>query len=80
MDELYEDIIIRGVLMRGIFWLCAAFDTYVVDGIVNGSAGLAREVGGLFRKVQTGQLQEYGIAMGFGVVVMLAAVLIGFYG
>lgn len=80
MDELYEDVIIRGVLMKGIFWLCAAFDTYVVDGIVNGTAGLASEVGGLFRKVQTGQLQEYGIAMGFGVVVMLAAVLIGFYG
>lgn len=80
MDELYEDVIVRGLLMGVIFRAAAWFDAVIVDGTVNGTAALAREVGGLFRKVQTGQLQEYGIAMGFGVVVILAAVLIGFYG
>jgi NADH-quinone oxidoreductase subunit L len=80
MDELYEDIIIRGILMRGIFWICAAFDTYVVDGVVNGTATFARGVGNGLRKFQTGQLQEYGVAMGFGVVVMLVVFMVGFYG
>lgn len=80
MDELYEDVIVRGLLMGVIFRAAAWFDQYVVDGIVNGAASLSRELGGLFRKAHTGQLQEYGIGMGFGVVVMLIIVLIGFYG
>ena len=80
MDELYEDVLIRGVLMRGFFWACAVFDTYIVDGIVNGVASLTRGLGGVLRKLQTGQLQEYGVAMGFGVVLVLAVLLVGFYG
>ncbi|MFO8101841.1 MAG: NADH-quinone oxidoreductase subunit L [Dehalococcoidia bacterium] len=79
MDELYEDIIVRGVLLKGIFWICAAFDTYIVDGIVNGAASLTRGIGGVMRKLQTGQLQEYGVAMGIGLVVVLVVLLIGFY-
>ncbi|MFA4836754.1 MAG: hypothetical protein WC749_11880, partial [Dehalococcoidia bacterium] len=59
---------------------CAWFDSVVVDGIVNGSAAFGRGIGGLLRKLQTGQLQEYGVAMGFGVVIILAVILIGFYG
>ncbi len=80
MDELYEDVIIQGVLMRGIFWICAAFDQYIVDGAVNGAAKMARVLGDGLRKFHTGQLQEYGVAMGFGMVVMLVVFLIGFYG
>jgi len=80
MDELYEDVIIRGVLMKGVFWACAAFDQYFVEGIVNGSARSARNLGDNLRRFQTGQLQEYGVAMGFGVLVILIVFLIGYYG
>jgi len=80
MDELYEDIIIRGLLMGGIFRAAAWFDAKVVDGIVNGAAAFGRQLGGLTRKLQTGQLQEYGVGMGLGVVVIVAVILIGFYG
>jgi NADH-quinone oxidoreductase subunit L len=79
LDELYEDVIVRGLLMGVIFRAAAWFDAVVVDGIVNGAAILGRQLGGLLRKAHTGQLQEYGIGMGFGVVVMLAVALIGFY-
>ncbi|PIU56269.1 MAG: NADH-quinone oxidoreductase subunit L, partial [Chloroflexi bacterium CG07_land_8_20_14_0_80_51_10] len=79
MDDLYEDVIIRGLLMGVIFKACAWFDDNIVDGIVNGLASLTRGIGGGLRKVQTGQLQEYGMAMGLGVIVILAVVLIGFY-
>jgi len=66
--------------MKGIFWICAAFDTYIVEGIVNGSASMARNLGDGLRRFQTGQLQEYGVALGFGILVMLIVFLIGFYG
>lgn len=79
MDELYEDVIIRGVLMRGIFWISAAFDTYIVDGAVNGAAAFSNGLGGLLRKLQSGQLQEYGLGMGVGVLGILAVFLIGYY-
>lgn len=79
MDELYEDIIVRGVLMRGIFWAAAVFDTYVIDGTVNGAAAFARGLGGVLRWFQSGRLQEYGLAFGFGVILILAIVLVGFY-
>ncbi|MDY6911730.1 MAG: proton-conducting transporter membrane subunit, partial [Chloroflexota bacterium] len=37
MDELYEDVIVRGLLMGLVFKACAWFDTYIVDGAVNGA-------------------------------------------
>jgi NADH-quinone oxidoreductase subunit L len=80
MDELYEDVIVRGLLMGVIFRACAMFDTYVVDGTVNGAASLTRSIGNGLRQFQTGRMQEYGVAMGFGVVIVLAAILIGYYG
>ncbi|MDD5094995.1 MAG: NADH-quinone oxidoreductase subunit L [Dehalococcoidia bacterium] len=79
IDELYEDVLVRGVLMKGVFGALAWFDTIVVDGIVNGAAALGRSFGGLARKLETGRLQEYGIAMGFGLVVIMAVILIGFH-
>ncbi len=80
MDELYEDMIVRGLLMKGVFRICELFDQYVVEGIVNGLPAFTRELSGGLRKLQTGQLQEYGVAMGVGLVLMLVVILIGFYG
>lgn len=78
-DELYEDIIVRKVLVGGVFRVSAWFDKWVVDGAVNGVALLTREGGGVMRRVQTGKLQEYGVAMGVGVLLVLTVVLVGFY-
>jgi NADH-quinone oxidoreductase subunit L len=41
-DEFYAATVIRGTLW--IAWLCAAFDRYIIDGIVNGSGYLLRAV------------------------------------
>ncbi|MBM3131993.1 MAG: NADH-quinone oxidoreductase subunit L [Chloroflexi bacterium] len=79
MDELYEDIIVRKLLMGVIFKVSGLFDTYIIDGTVNGAAAFARGLGGLLRKLQSGRLQEYGLAFGFGVILILAIVLVGFY-
>ncbi len=79
MDDLYEIIIVRNLLVNGIFRLCHWFDDKIIDGLVNGLASLTRLTGRGLRHAQAGQLQEYGMAIVVGVVVILAIVLIGFY-
>jgi NADH-quinone oxidoreductase subunit L len=73
-DELYEDIIVRWVLMRGLFAGFEFFDTRGVDGAVNGVANGVTATGRVLRRVNTGQLQLYGLFMGIGVVVIILAV------
>ena len=74
VDEIAEDGIVRGALHRGLGWAAAAFDTYVVDGIVNGVALAARQIGDGVRRLETGQLQAYTSMSMLGVVV--AAIVI----
>ncbi|TRZ95687.1 MAG: NADH-quinone oxidoreductase subunit L [Dehalococcoidia bacterium] len=67
-DELYEKVIVVRVLVDG---LCAAldfFDARVVDGAVNGVGDGTAAAGNALRRVQTGQLQVYVMAIAVGVV------------
>jgi NADH-quinone oxidoreductase subunit L len=75
-DELYERVIVVRVLVDGIFALCNWFDTRIVDGIVNGVAGGTVEAGKVIRRVETGQLQAYAIAIFVGVLAIVACFLI----
>jgi len=68
MDELYEKVIVVRVLVNGIFAGLAIFDDRVVDGAVNGVANGTAAAGGAIRKVQTGQLQLYGMFIVLGLV------------
>ncbi|HLC23820.1 MAG TPA: NADH-quinone oxidoreductase subunit L [Dehalococcoidia bacterium] len=75
MDELYEGIIVRSALLNGLFRGSQELDQVVVDraanGIGNGAITLSKGV----RRLQTGQLQGYGVAISVGVV----AILLAFY-
>ncbi|MDY6892604.1 MAG: NADH-quinone oxidoreductase subunit L [Chloroflexota bacterium] len=75
MDELYEDIIVRGLLQNGLFRLVELMDKYVVEGVVNGVGKLTTFSGSIIRRAQTGQLQLYGMVMALGVVVIMAVFL-----
>jgi len=67
-DELYERVIVVRVLVDGIFAGLDFFDARVVDGAVNGAAsGTAGAAKGM-RRIQTGQLQVYAMAIAVGVV------------
>jgi len=70
-DELYENIIVRNALLKGLFASLQFFDSRGVDGAVNGVAGGVVAAGGAIRRAQTGQLQLYGLAIGIGVVVIV---------
>jgi NADH-quinone oxidoreductase subunit L len=65
-DELYHRVLVDGgkSLAYGLW----RFDQRVVDGVVNGVAGLVRGSGGKLRRVQTGFVQGYALAIGLGVL------------
>ena len=72
MDELYEQVLVVRVLVNGLFYRVQQFDTYVVDGTVNGLGKITVRAGGTLRRLQTGQLQSYGLAIVVGVVIIMA--------
>jgi NADH-quinone oxidoreductase subunit L len=73
-DELYDLVFVRGgkALANGLW----AFDRNVVDGAVNGVAGLFRWGGARLRQTQTGFVANYAFAIVLGVFVLLGYVLV----
>ncbi len=74
LDELYENVIVRKVLVGGFFAVLQIFDSKGVDGVVNGLGSVPVVVGRAIRRAQTGQLQLYGLVMGIGLVVIILCV------
>jgi NADH:ubiquinone oxidoreductase subunit 5 (subunit L)/multisubunit Na+/H+ antiporter MnhA subunit len=68
VDTLY-DWLIRYVVL-GISHIEQAFDTYIVDGIVNGVARVIMTLGSDVRRVETGRVQSYMIGFFGGVAVL----------
>jgi NADH-quinone oxidoreductase subunit L len=54
-----------------VFETTAAFDRNVVDGGVNGVAGLVQRTGRLLRQAQTGYVRTYALGITTGVVIVL---------
>ncbi len=73
-DELYQRVLVDGGKSLAYrFW---RFDQRVVDGAVNGVAGLVRGSGGKLRRVQTGFVQGYALAIGVGVLALVTYLFI----
>ncbi len=75
-DELYEGVFVFRILVNGFFAILQWFDTYIVDGVVNGIAWITIVCGGSIRRLQTGQLQAYGLAIFLGVLIIVACFFI----
>jgi NADH-quinone oxidoreductase subunit L len=74
VDDVYQLVFARGgVLLANAQWW---FDAKVIDGAVNGTAWIAQRLGGLLRKAQTGRVENYGLGMAAGLVVVLIAYLV----
>ncbi len=69
-DELYENVIVKLALIKGLFTGFTLFDSKGVDGAVNGVADGIMGCSRAFRQAQTGQLQLYGLFIGIGVVII----------
>jgi len=74
MDEIYENIIVKISLIGGLFAGMEKIDTYGVDGAVNAIAEGANAEGSFLRKIQTGQLQLYGLVSGIGIIAIILIV------
>jgi NADH-quinone oxidoreductase subunit L len=70
MDEFYGLAVIRPVL-DGANWLWAFFDVKIIDGAVNGLAGLWGWLGSALRPLQTGRAQNYAFGIFAGVFVLV---------
>ena len=73
-DEFYEGIIIRILMIKGLFTGFELFDSKGVDGAVNGAATVVINGGRAIRRAQTGQLQIYGLFIGIGVAIIILCV------
>ena len=72
IDEIYGAVIVRplAVLARGLWkWIDAGF----IDGVVNGIALLTGGFAQRLRKVQTGVVSNYALAIALGTVIIVGA-------
>lgn len=75
-DELYENIIVKKLLLGGLFAGLQIFDNNVVDGAVNGLADGVGIGGQSIRRAQTGQLQFYGLFIGIGLLAIIICIYV----
>lgn len=71
IDRFYENIVVR-YFQNTFAAIVHFFDEFLINGlIVGGSTRLAEGFGGLFRRVQSGNLQGYAFAFGVGVILVI---------
>jgi NADH-quinone oxidoreductase subunit L len=74
IDDIYQLVFARaGVLFANALWW---FDAKVIDGAVNGAGWLAARIGAGLRRSQTGRVQNYGLGMAAGFVLVLVGYLV----
>jgi NADH-quinone oxidoreductase subunit L len=75
VDEIYDATVVEPI-KQGSDFLWLGVDDKVVDGAVNGSAGTVAWLSSHLRKLETGFVQNYALAILIGVV-LIAGYLIG---
>ncbi|EKN62835.1 NADH-quinone oxidoreductase subunit L [Schinkia azotoformans] len=72
IDEIYHAIVVLGTRTIGL--ILQVFDTYIVGGLVKGTAALAQGIGRAGAKLQDGQVQTYGTVAFFGIAVLVVII------
>ena len=70
VDELYDALFVHPTVVVST-WLWRIFDVGVIDALVNGTAETVAANSGLWRRLQTGNLQQYAVSMLLGAVAIL---------
>jgi NADH-quinone oxidoreductase subunit L len=74
-DELYEGVFVRPTRELSLFsWQIV--DVHIIDAAVNGTAGAVAGLSSLLRRVQTGFVGNYALAIAFGMVMMVGIYLV----
>jgi NADH-quinone oxidoreductase subunit L len=74
LDEAYEGAVVHPTVKFSDRVL-AVFDIKVIDGFVNGVAGIVRLTGSLIRYIQTGITTSYAFFLVIGVILVLSMLL-----
>jgi NADH-quinone oxidoreductase subunit L len=75
LDELYEYAIVRpGYWIANMLWQIV--DVRIIDGAVNGVAGVIGFTAASLRRVQTGFVANYALAIALGAVIIVGAYFI----
>jgi NADH-quinone oxidoreductase subunit L len=77
VDELYERLFVKPLAWVSEHVFLRAGDKLLLDGTLNGLAGLAQRTAGLFTRLQTGSLHLYALMVSAGLV---GALLWSWYG
>lgn len=77
IDELYDRIFVKPASALAMF-LWTVIDVRVIDGTVNEVAGETLNLSQRLRRVQTGLVSNYALAIALGTVVILGVYLVGF--
>lgn len=75
VDELYDNTVVKPTYAVSNSFLYKIFDVQIVDGIVNGFASLVGAGGSVFRKIQTGIVQNYAIVIVVGILLAMGYVI-----
>jgi NADH-quinone oxidoreductase subunit L len=73
VDELYDAAVVKPVVGGSRVLLWKGVDVGVIDGIANGIASRARDVGGVLRLLQSGNIRSYAAWVLFGSVLVIVA-------
>ena len=70
VDEIYDFLFVRPLVMFST-WAWRGFDLGVIDAVVNGAAQTVEANSGLWRRLQTGNAQQYAVSMFLGAMAIL---------
>jgi NADH-quinone oxidoreductase subunit L len=73
VDELYDATIVKPMVGGSRIVLWKGVDSGLIDGTVNGVGARARDVGGVLRLMQSGNIRSYGVWILFGGVALIVA-------
>lgn len=68
------------IVLEWLSVLAGLFDTYVIDGIVNGVGWIVKRTSRGLRPIQTGDVQDYGLVMVAGSIIIIFFFALAFYG
>ncbi len=75
VDEIYGAVIVRPVVYLSLF-LWKVFDVVIIDGFLNGMASSYEEFADFIRTGQTGRVRTYATVFVFGVVAIIAFIML----
>ena len=73
VDEVYDRMLVKPVVGGSRMLLWRGADVGLIDGIANGIGSRARDIGGILRLLQSGNIRSYATWVVFGSVLLIVA-------